>query len=218
MGTEGPTDPLSQGRTDRSAAVLVQAGPFLFGPDKRRAETGPFYMGRWPVTNADYAEFVVASEHRPPKHWGGFAPDVALASHPVVEVSWHDAVAYAAWAGGRLPTAAEWEKAARGTGGRLYPWGDEFDPGCLAASESGADGTRSVDAFPAGASPYGVECMAGNTWEWTATLLGDEGEWRVLKGGAWDYKGERDARCAAFAYYEPTFRHPAVGFRMAWDP
>ncbi len=177
-----------------------------------------FRIARYPVTNAEYYRFVEASGHRRPDHWlrdGRYPPE--RAGHPVVFTSWEDAVAYTQWLGARLPTEAEWEKAARGEDGRLYPWGNEFVAENCNTSESGTDGTQSVDAHPGGASPYGVMDMAGNVWEWTATFYAEGEDWRVLKGGAWDYKGLKDARCANRVYFRPAFRNNAVGFRCCWD-
>jgi formylglycine-generating enzyme required for sulfatase activity len=199
------------------ATILIPAGSFLMGEKLQTVELPEFYIAKYPVTNADYFRFVQASGHRRPDHWlreGSYPPE--LARHPVVFVSWEDAVAYAEWAGGRLPSEAEWEKAARGTDGRLYPWGNEFIAGNCNTSESATDGARPVDAHPGGASPYGVVDMAGNVWEWTITPYEDDEPWRVLKGGAWDYKGLKDTRCAARVYFQPTFRNGAVGFRCCW--
>ena len=204
---------------DRDAdMIVIPAGPFLMGAMLETIELPEFLIARYPVTNVDYLHFVQATGHRPPKHWSkeGFPPE--LARHPVVFVSWEDAVAYTRWAGARLPSEAEWEKAARGTDGRVYPWGNEFVAENCNASEASSDGTRPVDAHPGGASPYGVMDMAGNVWEWTTTYYQDNEQWRVLKGGAWDYQGLKDTRCASRVYFAPTFRNAAVGFRCCRDP
>lgn len=186
------------------------------GKEKEAVELAAFYISRFPTTNEEYAQFVKATGHRTPK-WPsrGYPPD--MARHPVVQVSWEDAASYAEWTGSRLPTEAEWEKAARGTQGWIYPWGDEFFAENCNCSESKTDGTRPVDAHPGGASPYGVMDMAGNVWEWTTELYEAGQDWKVLKGGAWDFKGFKDARCAARVYFDPTFRNGAIGFRCAWD-
>ncbi len=198
--------------------VLVPAGEFLLGSDPKRdkfAENDeqpqqrlylPDYaIARTPVTNAQYAAFVQATGHRAPRHWEKGSPPPQLADHPVVYVSWHDAVAYCRWLAevtGRpyaLPTEAQWEKAARGPDGRIYPWGDEFDKSKCNTSESGIGGTTPVGKYsPQGDSPYGVADMAGNVWEWCSSLYkpypyrADDGReeaaaggLRVLRGGSW---------------------------------
>jgi len=135
-----------------------------------------YLIEQYPVTNAEYAAFVQETNHPPPAHWknGTFAPDDA--NLPVVQVSWYDSNAYAQWAGKRLPTEAEWEKACRGPDGRIYPWGNTFAPSN--ESESREQSTEfsqiltshltPVGGRPATVSPYGVGEAAGNVWEWTA--------------------------------------------------
>jgi formylglycine-generating enzyme required for sulfatase activity len=197
--------------------VWVPPGPFIYGAGERtqvvRLEQG-FYIARTPVTNAQYARFVAATRHTPPEHRRGRTPPAELHDHPVVYVDWHDAVAYAEWAGGRLPTEQEWEKAARGIDGRIYPWGDEFDPARCNARESGIETTTSVGRYsPGGDSPCGCADMAGNVWEWTASEyeLGSVG--RVLGGGAFNVV-ERFVRCAFRLRGDPPDRLRDCGFRL----
>jgi formylglycine-generating enzyme required for sulfatase activity len=139
------------------------------------------------VTNAHYAAFVRATGRAPPEPWAGgtFAPGTA--DHPVVEVTYADAEAYARWAGKRLPTADEWEKAARGTDGRTYIWGNEFRAEACNTGESGAGGTSPVAGFAEDKSPYGVIGFAGNVAEWTSSRERDETGMprRVICGGSW---------------------------------
>ena len=196
--------------------VEIPAGAFLMRKEKDTVELAAFLISRYPTTNEDYLAFTRETGHRIPK-WplNGFPSDQAR--HPVVNVSWEDAEAYADWSGGRLPSEAEWEKAARGTDGRLYPWGMKFKAENCNTSEAKTEGTHPVDAHPGGASPYGIMDMSGNTWEWTSTLYEKGADWRVLKGGAWDFKGFKDARCSYRVYFVPTFRNHAVGFRCCWD-
>ena len=197
------------------AMQLVPAGVFQMGHPPASRDVEAFYIDRVPVTHAAYRVFVQATGHRQPEVWErrGYPED--RADHPVVTVSFEDAQAYAAWRGARLPTEAEWEKAARGMDGRIYPWGNEFVPENLNTSEGKTEGTHSVVAHPGGASPYGVLDLAGNVWEWTTTFYREGEEWRVVKGGAWDFKGKDDARAFHRAYFRPGVRSGAIGFRCA---
>src|SRR5262245_32092940 len=169
---------------DGPTLVLIPSGEFLMGcetgyPAERpvhRVLVDAFYLSKYPVTNAQYARFIQETGHRVPylddrrvqrENWN---PDTRTyptgrADHPVVLVSWKDAQAYCQWAGGRLPTEAEWERAARGGLARkLYPWGDEIDPSL--ANCDNREGTTPVGSYPA--SGYGLYDMAGNVWEWVA--------------------------------------------------
>jgi len=186
--------------------VLIPAGEFLMGSDPK-VDKGAYdreqpqhslilpdyYLARTPVTNAQYLAFVQGTDQRAPKHWKGGKPPSGKEDHPVVNVSWRDALAYCRWLArvtGRaynLPSEAEWEKGARGGfppasggdrgGARIYPWGNEWDLSLCNSSEGGKGDTTPVGAYPGGASPYGLLDMAGNVWEWTRTLWGkDSGE------------------------------------------
>jgi formylglycine-generating enzyme required for sulfatase activity len=169
-----------------------------------------FELGRTPVTNGQYAGFVADGGAGRPPHWP--APD----DHPVTFVDWHDATAFCVWAGGRLPSETEWEKAARGTDARRFPWGDEEDASRAAVGSGLKRGTTSpVGAHPRGASPYGLQDMAGNVWEWTSTETGD-GE-RVLRGGSYASPGLAWARCAMRSWSRPERRQAHIGFRVARD-
>jgi formylglycine-generating enzyme required for sulfatase activity len=178
--------------------ITIPGGPFMMGTrdDERSAlakryggtresyaeespqhevVVGPFAIAQVLVTNALYASFQKATAAHMPVTWAGTFPS-ALAQHPVVDVSWNEAQSLCAWlqqATGRpwrLPTEAEWEKAARGTDGRAFPWGNTFDAQRCNAKESGLGQTTAVNAYDSGASPYGVLDLAGNVWEWTQSL------------------------------------------------
>lgn len=170
--------------------VFVEAGSFLMGTSA--AEDPPahetpqhelflpsFMIGRLPITNAQYAVYVQQTKTLPPPKVGWFGPNppAGKEDHPVVGVSWLDAQNYCAWLSEltglpiRLPTEAEWEKAARGSDGRRYPWGNEWDP---TVCNPNSENLTAADAFPGGASPYGCLDMVGNAAEWTSTLWGKE--------------------------------------------
>ena len=213
------------------------------GEAKRAARTLPaFRITRTPVTNAQYAEFVGATGHRSPdvdprtwagyrlihpysrtrRHaWTGGAPPPGRADHPVVMVSHADARAYARWLSRvtgrtwRLPTEAEWEKAARGPDGRRFPWGDAFDPARLNSADKGPFDTVAVGGFAAGASAFGVLDGAGQVFEWTATP-GSEGRF-IVKGGSWDDKGCGVCRPAARHGRPADIKHILVGFRLVQE-
>ncbi|MDX3024925.1 SUMF1/EgtB/PvdO family nonheme iron enzyme [Streptomyces acidiscabies] len=154
---------------DRKVMAFIEEGIYLSGTNNLSVWMGSFLMDVYPTTNQDYERFVTATGHRPPQHWPGGRCPVTLASHPVVWVTWHDATAYARWAGKTLPTTRQWEKAARGPRGRIYPWGNELTAAKVNTSESGIDATTPVSRYQSGVSPYGVFDLCGNTWEWCST-------------------------------------------------
>ena len=221
--------------------ILVPAGPFVRGSDEFDIE-GPrihvslpaFWIDRYPVTSEAYLAFVRATGHPPPPDWPDGTPRAGTHDHPVERVSWLDARAFAAWAGKRLPTEAEWEKAARGTDGRRWPWGDAFDEArCIVWDHAMVLDvtTMPVTTHPAGASPYGVEQMAGNVEEWvedeflpyegsTHVSPAAAGGLRVVRGGSWFYTQEH-ARCAYRRGLPPEFtgwtQAGGPGFRCARD-
>ncbi len=184
-------------------------------------EVKPFYLDRTEVTNERYKFFVEATEHRMPQHWRGNQPPAGEEKFPVVNVSWDDAVAFAAWEGKRLPTEEEWEFAARGRDGRLYPWGSEWNPEFANTAESGTGKIVEVGRYPGGASPFGVLDLCGNVWEWTASDLRSyltqeliATDRKVIRGGAYDVRNER-----ATATYRGVVQadkvYPKTGFRCA---
>jgi iron(II)-dependent oxidoreductase len=157
--------------------ITIPAGSFVMGTDSPMANeqdrpqhkvTLPAYkIDKYPVTNAQYARFVAATGHRAPSGWPGGRIPKGQALRPVTLVSWSDAAAYAKWAGKRLPTEAEFEKAGRGTDGRRWPWGNQMDPERLNTNNN-RERVTDVTEYANGASPYGVMGMAGNVEEWTA--------------------------------------------------
>jgi formylglycine-generating enzyme required for sulfatase activity len=232
--------------------VLIPAGVFLMGSLEN--ETSPanelpqhevdlraYRIGTYPVTNAEYAQFVKQTQYPAPQKagWFGRSPPQDKHDHPVVGVTWYDALAYCRWLSEqtgrtyRLPTEAEWEKAARGVDGRIYPWGDEWDAGrCNCASRQ----TTPVSAYPSGQSPYACYDMIGNVWEWTSTLWGsnwrapefsypyqahdgredlaaDTSVYRLFRGGSFEDKIAR-LTCAARRWYAPEHAGKVLGFRV----
>jgi formylglycine-generating enzyme required for sulfatase activity len=199
---------------------------------RHRPDVGRFELTATPVTNEQYAAFVRATDRPAPIHWFGGGVPAGLERHPVTYVDWHDATAFCAWAGARLPTEAEWEKAARSDDGRLFPWGDEpFDEGRAHALQGHKHGsTAPVGAAPRGASPYGLLDMAGNVWEWVSSAYRsypydaadgreDAGsdESRVLRGGSYASLTPDHVRCARRSSSRPGRRSAHIGFRVARD-
>ena len=200
---------------DGRPMVCVTAGEFLWGPDRQKASAGDFYMDRFPVTNADYKKFVEATGHEHPAHWRRSIWPEGKADHPVVQIIWDSALAYAQWAGKRLPTEAEWEKAARGRDGRVWPWGSVFDPSRCNTNEGGLWDTTPVGNYsPGGDSPYGIADMAGNVWEW---IGGKPSPLRMpLRGGDW-LDGKEEATTYSRRMHTPKRKNDFVGFRCAAD-
>ena len=188
--------------------------------EERAVVLGPVLIGRWPVVNFHARRFFEATGRHAAPALAARLHAPALADHPVTGVSFDDAEAYCRWATAelgrpvRLPTGDEWEAAARGPDGRLWPWGDEFDPDRGACVESGWGSTAPVTAHPEGASPLGAEQLAGNVWEWVADRLPDG--WRAVRGGSWlDHAwGLRASRVLAA---DPERATPTTGFRLAID-
>lgn len=222
---EGDFRPIVEHQAWEPETVLVPGGPFMMGSDEDgpreaplRKETLPdFRMGKEPVTNAQYAEFI---KHNP-KHTTPTKPDWFIRNppegkeeHPVVSVSWHDANAYCEWLSEktarvyRLPSEEEWEKAARGSDGRRYPWGNEWIDG-MANVES--KDTTPVSEHEAGASPDGCVDMLGNVQEWTRTI--SESNRRIHRGGSYRNDAE-SVRCSARSVSSPESSVRWRGFRV----
>jgi len=224
---------------DGKEMVRVPAGVFLMGDEKREVSLDAFWIDRTPVTNAEFAQFVEATGYETTaerrgtgrayqggawndvkgadwRHPAGPKTDIqGLMDHPVVQVSWEDAKAYASWAGARLLTEEEWEKAARGADGRRYPWGEEFDRSLCNSSESGIGTTTPVGKYsPGGDSPYGVADMAGNVWEWMGSWRDESQKRRVVRGGSW-HDDQRNVRAANRDVIGPSYANDLVGFRCA---
>lgn len=202
--------------------VLIPAGEFVTGLDSAgnpvTAHLPAFFIDRYEVTNRQYHAFITDTGHPPPEGdiWrdGSYPPQ--LADHPVVNVSYRDATAYAEWAGRRLPTEDEWEKAARGQAAYPFPWGETADPVQGNFSDNPAtDGTMPVGSFTGDASPYGVNDMGGNVREWTDTPYerGDRFT-KVIKGGSF---ADRVGESSTFERRRSSLPRPDTGFRCAMD-
>lgn len=215
------------------------------GEQARHIETvSAFRIDRTPITNRAYAEFVASCGKVPPDTeaitpelwaelattlgvsftyeqvarfiWPGVAPYVEREDHPVVLVSYEDAAFYCAWRGARLPTELEWERAARGTQGQLFPWGNGFDPSMTGTRESGNGDTTAVASIDLATSPSGAKDMGGLVFEWTTSPFSPAhaSEGRVVKGNSWNRLGGQSRGAARTARVE-TLRDIEVGFRCA---
>jgi formylglycine-generating enzyme required for sulfatase activity len=264
---EVPAGPFTMGNPDDSLAFLGKETP------QRQVDLPAFRISRYPVTNAQFAAFVQAGGYTERQYWTkaaqkevwsegkvkawnddeprqapyDFGEPSNFPNHPVVGVTWYEAVAFCLWLTGHLrqcgiigaaeeitlPSESQWEKAARGpvlsgregTGGRVYPWGDDADPERANYDDTGIGATSAVGCFPGGASPYGVEDLSGNVWEWCRTKYEEsydnyqndndlEGNVRrVLRGGSFD-GSQGGVRCACRDVYSPNLRYGYFGFRV----
>jgi formylglycine-generating enzyme required for sulfatase activity len=237
--------------------IEIPGGLFRMGSDTGHADERPvhdvslptFSIDRTPVTNAQFAEFLNARGPRAPRgpslagyfdmndhdariHRvdGPWVSDPGYEQHPVVEVSWRGAREYCSWVGKRLPTEAEWEKAARGVDGRKYPWGAAPPDNTRARFGVGYNATVPVGSFPRGASPYGVLDMSGNVWQWVSSVYrdypyrSDDGresldspEVRSTRGGShdWPVEGITTTNRGQNVSRAPRSGHHNIGFRCA---
>jgi len=227
---DGDARPLIERQAWEPETVLIPGGPFLMGSDddaedekpQRQVELPDFRMGKTPITNAQYAEFLAHNPEQPePRRadWFLRQPPQGKEDHPVVSVSWHDAVAYCAWLSRkevtgrryRLPSEAEWEKAARGKDGRRYPWGNAWQEG---AANVDSNDTTPVTAHVSGASPDGCLDMLGNVQEWTNTQAGWEE--RIYRGGSYRSTAA-EVRCSARAASNEESKVIWRGFRVMME-
>lgn len=235
-------------RPGPGSMVLVEAGLFIMGvdpdpgsPAEGRPDEQPahrvfldaYYIDLYEVTNAQYKRFVDDTGWRIPRWWKNGVYQNGMDYHPVTGVTWDDAAAYVAWAGKRLPTEAEWEKAARGPLERRYPWGNRFN---MKKGNFQSEFTRPVGSYPAGVSPYGCYDMAGNVWEWVYDWYRSDyyqhspqrnpkgppsGTHHVLKGGSYHTEFAVDFIMKSATRYGKNVypqENPAFGFRCAKDP
>lgn len=232
---------------DYAPMIKIPAGLFLRGslPEAGRKDEFPqqkiflddFLIDKYEVTNHQYTEFLVATGHREPLNIYGevsLSQEQGIDHLPVVQVSWNDAEDYCIWIGKRLPTEAEWEKAARGTDGRIYPWGNSPPTKDLANYDREWDDGNAIEligTLPGGGSPYGVQNMAGNVREWVQDWYAedyykespernpkgpDTGILKVVRGGSW-HSLEADIRTASRGKGGFALKTHGVGFRCARD-
>lgn len=224
--------------------LTVPAGAYTIGRDgadplvqpEHKVEIPAFFIDRAEVTNGAYKKFLDATGHKPPSNWIGPIFPEGRGNFPVTGVTWQDAADYAVWAGKRLPTEVEWEATARGSDGRIYPWGKDFRSGLANIGSKPDDisadqypsGIRPVGGYPQGASPAGAVDMIGNAWEWVADEIAPYSgntetklkltpgiSHRVIRGGAYDGNKSHDATYRGFL--DASQAYPKVGFRCAKD-
>lgn len=219
--------------------VYIPAGYFLMGSETSDRNQRPehkvfldaFWIDQTEVTNAQY-QVCVKEGACGSLHEVDYFTDAKYSNYPVIYLSWDEAHIFCTWAGKRLPTEPEWEKAARGDDGRTYPWGNQKPNSALANYLDNRKGSSEVGSYPAGASPYGVLDMAGNVWEWTADWYGPEyykispvrnptgpaaGDRRVVRGGSWLSPIEIVMRTYFRKAINPETRNYTTGFRCAWS-
>lgn len=236
---------------DGAPMVLVPAGEFTMGSNEGSDDEKPvhqiyldaYYIDKYEVTVGQYAKFLEATSMNAPPMWTTM-DQPPHRKRPVVNVDWEDANNYCEWAEKRLPTEAEWEKAARGTDGRIYPWGND-PPNQLRANYGKEKWNKHTALVPVGQlkdgkSPYGIYDLAGNVWEWVSDWYDpsyyatspsrnpngpENGKYKVLRGGSWDLAPEqlRSTRRdfnnpSSFDYDAPSYRNFNSGFRCAKNP
>jgi iron(II)-dependent oxidoreductase len=232
----GPAPPSTPANAPGGGSwVSIPAGRFGSGENGAEVEVAGFRIQRTEVTNRDYQSFLnncaLGSDCGPrdlPTYWDDTGYLDTHADYPVVFVSWGDASAFCRYAGARLPTSVEWEKAARGSDGRLFPWGETYDPqltNVLGADHSAKNqAPKQIPTWPVNepryardGSPYGVLGLGGNVSEWTSTASPEEPNLMLVAGGSWDSWDSSDARVTHRVPKPPADRSSSVGLRCAKD-
>ena len=234
----GPTKPTGL-EVIKTELVEIPGGEFQMGRNGEQPQEGPahqvtisvFSMDKTEVTNAEYARFVGEANHTPPEQWGGVKPPVGQELLPVANVSYDDAVAFAAWRSKRdgvtyrLPTEEEWEYAARnGDKDNLYPWGNAWTPGRAATQETGVGKEQPVGTYPQGGNRWGVQDLIGNVWEWTSSkaslypgnplkLPDVQKGWIVARGGSYSSPANKISATMR-DWFAPNYKNPVLGFRL----
>jgi formylglycine-generating enzyme required for sulfatase activity len=251
LGFQALIEVISPHKDFEPEMILIPSGEFLMGSDpekdkdaydneqpQHRVYVSGFYISKYPITDLEYRSFLKSTGYGAPFGFDKNLHEQERENHPVINVSWNNAVAFCVWLSKetgkqfRLPTEAEWEKTARGTDGRIYPWGNDWDPAKCNSGEGGFGNTRPVGKYsPEGDSPYGAADMAGNVYEWCADFYDseayksrsgmmvkdprgpDEGDVRVLRGGSWS-GNQRFARCACRRRLISVNFYGDIGFRV----
>ncbi len=218
--------------------VFIPGGTFRMGRDEgdeyerpaHEVTVAPFFIDRTEVTNLQYYQFLKATGHPAPAHWSWGIYPSGQDNWPVTNVSWRDAESYCRWAGKRLPTEEEWEFAARGTDGRLYPWGNQWRPNAANAATTSSGGPAPVGSYPEGASPFKVLDMVGNVWEWTASTLraypggripedtlpeSERQKLKVIRGGCYLSSAQQATTTYRMGWPEYGADYAQTGFRCA---
>lgn len=241
---EPPAPPKPLAPVPPEGMLMVAAGAYTVGRDGadpleqpgHKVDLPAFFIDRSEVTNAAFKKFIDATGHKSPSNWTGENFPKGRDNYPVTGVTWQDAADYAVWAGKRLPAEAEWEAAARGLDGRIYPWGNDWRAGLANIGSKPGDitadqypsGLKEVGGYPKGASPAGSVDMIGNAWEWVADEIalypGNTAArltqkpgvtYRVIRGGAYD--GDKNHDATYRGYLDASQPYPKVGFRCAKD-
>jgi serine/threonine-protein kinase len=228
--------PSQPSRPTYPGMVYVSGGEFTMGSDTgdeferpaHKVRVSSFYIDINEVTCEEYLKFAIAEHHRLPPNWtgGNFPPGAA--KQPVTGVDWHDATAYAKWAGKRLPTEEEWEYAARGSNGGRYPWGNDWKPNIANAGDSSAKRLTDVGSYPEGKTATGVMDMIGNAWEWTTSDVNAypgghlsstvPKAVKVIRGGSWqESKQQATTTYRGFLEMSGAENYSATGFRCVRD-
>ena len=232
--------------------ILIPKGKFIMGNNSGRIDARPaheiylddYYIDKYEVSNKDYKKFIDATGYSAPNvdtnkypwakqyNWHNNTYPKGTENLPVVLVNWNDANAYAKWCGKRLPTEAEWEKAAKGPNNLLFPWGNEWDSTKCNVSSSGIKTTLPVNSNKNGISGYGVFNMIGNVWEWCSDYYDKDyykvspkispkgpevGATRIIRGGSWNTFGNNNFRCDSRESQFPSVKSLDIGFRCVKD-
>ena len=222
---------------DSADMLIIPRGPFIAGTNqlelkaalkrmkapmvsvfetelkKENKVLGDYYIDRYEVTNEQYERFVKATGHAAPRYWKW--PQFGRKRQPAVGIGWADAEAYCAWAGKRLPTEEEWEKAARGTDGRMWPWGNNADEDKFNGKAQSNYGPANVGSYSAGDSPYGLSDAAGNVWEMTSGIWGQSS--KAMRGGSFLNTVSEVRVTVRWAPKDPEHGANWLGFRCVMD-